>query len=162
MARKIAVLRAVLFMVFFSVGLGGLTVSLLADELLELYITNRHLERTKETNKQLEAICKDYDAVFEQIETDPNIIQRLSRITLGTDTKDEQTAYPRATLQHRQSAEKVVLQTFPRETQAEPLPGWVIRCCRPLSRTILFLAGAGLIVISFTCFGTRTKTVHNT
>jgi len=153
MARKILVLRAVLFLVFFGVGLGALTVALLADELLEMYLTAGSLEATRDTNARLEAVCEDYDAVFEQLETDPNMVARLSRVVLGTDSGDAQTVYPKSTQEQRRSAEKVFSKTFPQESRDEPVPGWVANCCEPWGRKLLFVAGAGLIIIAFSCFG---------
>lgn len=155
MAKKAAILRAVLFMAFFSVGLGALAVSILADELLSQCIARQQLQGTEKINEKLGMACQDYDIVFEQIQTDPNIVQRLARVTLGTGSDDNTGIYPRVSEGKRQVAEKVVLETFPTEAQPAAVPDWIVRCSEPLGRTVLFLAGAGLIIISFTCFGSR-------
>lgn len=157
MARKITILRAVVFTIFFGTGLAALAVSLLADEMLSQCITKEQLRRAEKTNEKLEAVSGDYDAVFERIETDSNIIQRLARVTLGTASEDDQDVYPKVSKEQRRVAERVVSEIYPAEPEGRAGPDWMVRCREPWGRTVLFLAGGGLIIVSFTCFGSKAK-----
>jgi len=152
------IVRAVLFMIFFAVGLAAFTISMLADELLEQYIAGARLKRIEKRAAKIETLIADYDAVLQQLETNPNITDRLARVTSGTEHENDQTAYPKVTKERLQAAKKVLSKSLPKEKDQQIAPDWVMRCCRPAPRAILFLAGAGLIIISFTCFGTRTST----
>ena len=165
MTRTSAILRAFLFMVFFAVGLATLVVSMLAGELLDQYIARGQLKRIEKTIARTETLITDYDVVLQQLETNPDITDRLARVTLGAKPESNQIAYPKSTEKYRQAAKNVLLESFSKDEDEDEqiVPDWVIRCCRPLPRVILFLAGGGLVIISFACFaaGTNGKGLRN-
>jgi hypothetical protein len=95
----------------------------------------------------------DYAALLEQLEKDPNVIKRIAAATLGTRPDAKDTVYPKVTPEQLDAARKV-LTGATKEQPPEPVtPDWIARCSEPRRRTVLFLAGAFLILISFIWFG---------
>jgi hypothetical protein len=147
------IIRALLFVVFFSIGAAALSGSILFADLLRYYNNRELLKAEKELSNRLKSLNADYDALLQQLRNDPNIIRRIAHVTLDKDDYDANTIYPEATAEQLAAAKKALTE----ETNAEPadtaLPQWLTRCSEPRRRMILFFAGAGLILISFICFG---------
>ncbi len=157
--RRQNIIRAFLFVVFFSIGAAALSTSILFADLLRYYNNRELLKAEKELSNRLRFLNADYDALLQQLRNDPNLIKRIALVTLGKDNNDANTIYPKATAEQLAAARKALTD----QTSAEPadtsLPQWLTRCKEPRRRTILFFAGAGLILISFICFGpVREKT----
>lgn len=152
------ILRVFLFVVFFSIGAAALSGSILCDDLLRYY-TNKQLLKTAENSlSRLKSLNADYDALLEQLQTDPNVIKRIAPATLGTEPADANAIYPKATAEQLAAARKALSKKAGRPPVGPQIPDWIIRCSKPPQRVILFLAGGFLILISFTCFG-RIKAV---
>lgn len=147
------IIRALLFVVFFSIGATALSGSILCADLLQYYQNRERLETEKELSNQLKSLNADYDALLEQLKKDPNLIKRIAPATLGTDRNDADTIYPKATAEQLAAARKALTEEMGRNTTEATLPQWLIRCGEPALRTMLFFAGAGLILVSFICFG---------
>jgi hypothetical protein len=151
--RRQNIIRAILFVVFFSIGAAALSASILFADLLRYYNNREMLKAEKELSNRLRSLNADYDALLEQLRNDPNLIKRIALVTLGKDDNDANTIYPKATAEQLAAARKALTE----ETSTEPadtiLPQWLIRCREPRRRLILFFASAGLILISFICFG---------
>ncbi len=149
-------LRTVLFMVFFSIGTAALCAAILTGELLKHY-RNRQLLKTAEHNvARLEAVNKDYDALLRHLEQDPNFAKRIAPAVLGTEPgKDGETVYPKVTPEQLAAARRVLKAKSRRQENELAIPEWLNRCIEPRRRTVLFLAGAFLILVSFVCFGIR-------
>ncbi len=56
------------------------------------------------------------------------------------------------------AARKVLAKDHNQELIEPNVPAWLTRCSEPHRRIILFFAGAGLILISFICFGPAEQT----
>ncbi len=146
-------LHTILFVVFFSIGAAALSASILCDDLLQYYTNRQILKSAAESLKRLEMLNADYDALSEQLQKDPNLIKRIAPATLGTGRNDPNTVYPQPTPEQLDAARRALTEgSLP--TQAEPsIPRWLSRCTESRRRTILFVAGAFLILVSFVCFG---------
>jgi len=141
-----------LFVVFFSIGAGALSGSILCADLLRYYHDRELLEAEKELS-QLKSLNADYDALLEQLEKDPNLIKRIAPATLGMEHNDVDTIYPKATAEQLAAARKALTEEMGLNTTDATLPAWLTRCKEPRRRIMLFFAGAGLILVSFIFFG---------
>ena len=151
--RRQNIIRVFLFVVFFSIGAAALSGSILFADLLRYYNKRELLKAEKVLSNRLKSLNADYDALLLQLRNDPNLIKRIALVTLGKEDNDANTIYPKATAEQLAAARKALTD----QTSAEPadttLPQWLTRCREPRRRIILFFAGAGLILISFICFG---------
>lgn len=153
--KTYTLLGGVLFSIFFGVGLAAAAASILAAEALELYMVQIKLEQTQEANLRIEKLINDYRVLISAVEQDPNILARLSTVTLGAEPEEDDVAYPKASGEQLAAAKQVTLEKIKYESGDEPaIPLWVLRCVRPWSRICLFFAGTGLVIVAFTCFGT--------
>jgi hypothetical protein len=152
--RKADVWRTVFFCLFVGTGLAALTVSILADELLELYLYKLEIKKNQLANQHLQKLSAEYESVLKQIEDDPNILARLAGVGLGAEPNSVDTAYPKVPEHTRLAAEKILRNRQPDADTPSP-PAWLTRCNKPLPRTIMFFCSAGLIIVSFICFGTK-------
>jgi len=150
--RRQNIIRAFLFVVFFSIGAAALSASILFADLLRYYNNREMLKAEKELSTRLKSLNTDYYALLQQLRNDPNLINRIAIVTLGKKDNDANTIYPKATAEQLAAARKALTKETSREAETT-LPKWLTRCQEPRRRTILFFAGAGLILISFICFG---------
>ena len=154
------IIRAVLFVLFFGVGVASLSSSILCEDLAQYYQNKHLLNQSEESLKQLTSLNTEYDVILEKWKQDPNlVVQRVARATLGPDAlpepQDPNTAYPRASAQLLAAARKVLNENKNRlaTEQTEPvMPGWLVRCRRQRNRITLFACGVVLILTSFVCF----------
>jgi len=147
------IIRAFLFMVFFSSGAASLAGSILCDDLVQYYQNKQLLKAAQRYLERLESLNTEYDVLLDQLEKDPNLIKRIAKATLGTEPEDANAVYPKATAGQLAAARKALAED-PNHYQTEStMPEWLSRCSEPRRRIILFFAGAGLILISFICFG---------
>ncbi len=146
------IIRALLFVVFFSIGAATLGGSMLCDDLLRYYHNKQILDDQEKISRQLESLNADYDALLKQIEEDPNFARRVAPATLGVEPNDADTVYPKATTRQLAAARKALMDNFGKEQDKPAMPRWLTRCSQPHRRIGLFLCGAGLILISFICF----------
>jgi len=145
-------IRMILFVVFFSIGAASLGISILCDDLVQLYRNKRLLNVTQQSLDRLESLNADYDVLLEQLEKDPNLIKRLAPATLGTEPEDANAVYPRATPEQLAAARKALAHDPNDRSEGHMLPNWLTRCSEPRRRITLFIAGSFLVLISFTCF----------
>lgn len=146
------VIRTVLFVSFFSIGAASLSGAILLDDLIRYYQNKHYLAQAQESLVILENLNEDYDALLEQLKTDPNALKRIAPVTLGTEPNEVDTIYPRMTAEQLAAAKEALAEQT--EVGQDPvMPQWVIRCSEQPRRTVLFLAGGFLILISFIWFG---------
>ena len=150
--------RKILFAVFFAVGVGALTAVLLYPDLIEHYQNKRHYKTLQDSNVHLEKLITEYDMLTHQLQTDPNLIERLRIATLGAEPDTTDTAYPKPTAEQLAVAKQVLTKQTQNQPPQADLPKWVTRCQNPALRATLFIAGVALILISFTCFNAPKKT----
>lgn len=147
------VIRAFLFVVFFSVGAAALGGSILCEDLARHYRNKHFLKEAKELSERLDSLNADYDALLRRLEEDPNLIKRIAPVTLGAEHEDVQTAYPKATDEQLAVSRKALEKEVERDLNEPVIPKWLVRCSEPRRRIMLFVCGAALILISFVCFG---------
>ena len=148
-------LRIFAFVVFFSIGAAALCGSILSGELLHYYQHKRLLKAAEVSLKKLESLNADYDALLRQLQKDPNLVERIARITFGKQSTDANVIYPKVTGEQLDAARSVLAE----ESNRPPadVPRWVTRGNEPGKRLALFLAGAALVLITFMFFGPSGK-----
>jgi len=146
-------MRAFLFVVFFSIGAAAMCGSILLDDLLAYHHNKQILKTVEISLKRLESLITDYDALLQQLEKDPNLINRIGPAVLGTEPTEADAVYPKVTPQQLDAARKALTEDMNQQTTEPELANWLARCSKPPQRLVLFLAGALLILVSFVWFG---------
>ena len=152
------VLRYVLFCVFFAIGAGSVALSIMAEEVYSLYSSRTLVERFAEDNEKITSLSRQYDAQMQLIRSDPNALDRLKGIMLGAENQDdEDVAVPEVSEQELINASNALLEEMEAAAKNRPVVAeWLSRCVQPKSRTILFLAGAALVLTAFIFFSSPT------
>ena len=146
------IIRTFLFVAFFSIGAAVLGVSILVDDLLRYYQNRQLLETAKRNLQRLELLNSDYDALLQQLQADANFVKRIAPATVGSEPADTNAVYPKATAEQLAVAQKALSEDLARQRTQPTIPEWLRRCSQPRRRTVLFLSGAFLILISFVFF----------
>lgn len=155
------VIRAILFVLFFSVGAGSLSVSVLCDDLVEHYQNAELLRRAEESLDRLKSLDADYGVAIQRLQldpNDPNSVKHLAGVTLGPEHHEPNTVYPRATAKLLEAVEEVLADESSRPASGQsgsPLPWWLSRCSEPRRKITLFFCGVVLILTSLVCFGPK-------
>jgi hypothetical protein len=150
--RRHAFLHFFFFVTFFSIGAGALGLAVLAGDFVQ-YCRNRQLLHEAElSQRRLESLTTEYDALLQQLENNPDLLKRLAPMTLGTAPGDPNTAYPKARADELAGARKTLAEQVQHEPAPPEVPVWLKRCNEPAKRMILFIAGASLVLISLVCF----------
>lgn len=155
------VIRAVLFVIFFCIGAGSLSVSILCNDLVRYYRNTELLAEAEESLEKLKSLNQDYDAVIAMLKADPNdpnSVRHLARVILGPEHRDPNTVYPRATAGQLAAARRVLAAYSDDSvsvTTGPSMPGWLRRCREPRRKLALFICGVVLILASLVCFGRR-------
>jgi len=156
------VVKTILFIVFFSIGLAAVAVSILADDLNQYYTIKIQLHNTQQGNEKLSKLIDSYGEMIKHIESDPRSVERLATVTLGVEPNEAGTAYPKASRQELLAAQRALAAAAPPPPVPPVLPTWLSRSTNPLLRKLLFLAGSALILISFTCFNIGKEEMDHT
>jgi len=152
-----SILHFLFFVVFFSVGAAALGGAVLCDDLI-LYCRNRRLISTAELSlDRLDSLNQEYDALLEELEKDPNLLKRLAPATLGTEPGDPNAIYPKAKARELALARKALFDLSGPDELPEAVPVWLERCSEPQRKLGLFVAGAGLVLISLVFFTPKPK-----
>jgi hypothetical protein len=153
MYKLLLIIRFILFAVFFLVGSGAIVLSILCDpELKEYYQSRACLNEIQQQNEKIKILTQQYEAQIALIQSEPNILERLSPLTFGQKPQAPDTVFPQAdneTLRHQTEKLLSQIQEIPTEN---PLPNWLNRILDTKTRRGLFGAGAGLILITFIFF----------
>jgi len=150
--QRQGILHLFFFVVFFSIGAAALGGAVLCDDLIQ-YCRNKALVREAEASlKRLESLNAEYDALLQELEKDPNLLQRIVPVTLGTEPNDPNTVYPKARAGELAVARKALVAEAGQEPAAPAIPVWLQRCSDPPKRIVLFIAGASLVLIALVCF----------
>jgi hypothetical protein len=152
------IIRVFLFAIFFAIGAASVSVSLLCDDLMQYYRNKQLLDAEKELSKKLESLNNDYDALLQQLKLDPNLLRRIAPAVLGTESNDVNTVRPRVTAEQLAAARKAIMEKSKQKQDKATMPKWITRCSEPHRRIMLFVCGAGLVLISFMCFGSPEQT----
>ena len=153
MGLRIDTMRAFLFVVFFSIGAAAMCGAILLDDVLSYHHNKQLLKTTEISLKRLESLITDYDALLQQLEKDPNLINRIGPAVLGTEPAEANAVYPKVTAQQLDAARQALTEDMNQQTTEPELSNWLARCSKPPQRIVLFSAGAFLILVSFVWFG---------
>lgn len=154
-------IRAILFVFFFTIGAGSLSISILCADLVQYYRNADLLASAEKSIAKLKALNADYDAVIKMLQSDPNdpnSVKHLALVTLGPEHRDPNTIYPRATAEQLAAARRVLAAYSGGQTSAQTgsaMPCWLKRCSEPRRKLALFVCGVVLILTSLVCFGRR-------
>jgi hypothetical protein len=152
MQKSQGIFHFVLFVLFFSAGAVALGGAVLCNDLIR-YCRNRQLVgEAQVTIERLQSLNEEYDALLAELEKDPNLVQRIAPATLGTEPADPCAVYPKARARELAIARKALLEQAGGEPSQAGVPRWLERCSEPRRKIALFIAGAGLILISLVFF----------
>lgn len=146
------IVHFLLFVIFFSVGAGALGVAALCDDLIVYWRNERLVKEAHLSLDRLRSLNEEYDALLTELQNDPNLLRRLAPATLGTLPEDPNAVYPKARAQELAVARRALMDRAEQESGEAALPKWLQRCSEPRHRIALFLAGAGLVLISLVFF----------
>ena len=152
MSKSVAILRYILFCVFFAAGVAAMALAILADE-LHAYCNNKILltQALECDNPRIERLIADYTLQIENIQSDPNLLSRLRRVTLGQKLQAEDTAYPQASNEQLKAVEKLFAE-LDKPAPPPSLPQWIERISTARNRQAMFFSGAALILVAFVFF----------
>ena len=155
MAKNNINLRFVIFCIFFAAGVGAIALSILAGEIRnELYGNKAALSKINSENEEIESMISQYDSQIKQIQTDPEVLDRFKRVTLGQpEPQSDDTAYPTTSEEQLKAATQALLEDLESKQTEPEIPNWVKRCSQPRFRQSLFFAGTALLLITFLFFG---------
>jgi len=158
--QRHGILHLFLFVVFFSTGAVALGAAVLCDDLI-LYCRNKHLVAQAQLSlERIESLNADYEALLHQLEEDPNLLKRIAPVALGTAPEDPNAVYPKARARELAAARKTMIEQNGPEMAEPSLPKWLQRCSERRNRMGLFLAGAGLVLVSLVCFTPKSAPRH--
>jgi hypothetical protein len=150
--RRHAFLHFFFFMTFFSIGAGALGTAVLCNDFVQYCRDRQSLRDSELSLKHLESLNREYDALLQQLESDPDVLKRIAPVTLGTPPTDPNTAYPKARAEYLAGARKTLIEQAQQDPTPLEVPVWLQRCSEPAKRMMLFIAGASLVLISLVCF----------
>jgi len=150
--QRQGILHLLFFLVFFSVGAAALGGAVLCDDFIQSCRNKELLGQAEASIKRLESLNAEYDALLDGLEKNPQLLERIVPVTLGTEPNDPNTVYPRARAAELAVARKALMAEVKKEPAGPPVPVWLQRCSDPPKRITLFIAGASLILISLVCF----------
>ena len=150
--QRQGIFHLLFFVLFFSIGAVALGGAVLCDDFVQYCRNKCLLQEGQASLKRLESLNAEYDALLEELEKDPDLLQRIVPVTLGTEPNDPNTAYPKARAGELAIARKTLMAQAEQEPAAPAIPTWLQRCSDPPKRIALFIAGASLILISLVCF----------
>jgi 3-hydroxy-3-methylglutaryl CoA synthase len=150
---KIALLtRYIFFCLFFAIGAGSIALSFLAPELNDNYNSTDQFQLTEASNIKVQELIDVYDKQIEAAKNDPDMIKRLELKTFGTESNNENAAFPEPSDKFLQAATKALEET----QDAEPAPSkfrkYIEQSADKKTRQGLFYSGSALILIAFICF----------
>ena len=153
-------MRVFFFVMFFTVGAAVLSVSVLSDDIVRYYHNRQLIKAADERLCRVVSLNKDYEALIHRLDEDPNLVKRIAPTALGVSPNEPDTVFPRAKAEQLAAARKALMAEA-KEPQQRPelgtIPNWLERCLEPRKRALLFLSGAGLILVSLVCFTPRPK-----
>ena len=156
MAKGLAILRYLLFCVFFFAAASAIAISILAGE-LATYYNNRQLQKKiLDDNARINRLISRYDAQIQQIKAEPNILSMLQPITFGSQPQGEEIAFPTASTEQLIAASQALLEDLQNEKQISDsnINRWIQRITNAKNRRTIFISGAALMIITFIFFGT--------
>ena len=153
------IFKNILFGVFFCVGIGSMAGAILAGEILDYYEGRIEIYRIEHANEAIRQLDEKTVRLIEQIEDDPEILGRLVPIKTGQDVNEPGAIMPKVSEAELENAMQALREIKAQQGDVEPVvPGWVMRINGQISRYIILIAGAALVLVSFSCFNIRKNT----
>jgi glycine cleavage system regulatory protein len=146
--------RAMFFSVCSAIGVLAVTLAVLGPEIKFLYSIKSATIRSEQNNEKITQLLSDHQELINLINTDPNVLKRLAPVELGQEVNEPNSIAAQITADSLAYAKIVVEETEAQTTNEPQIPAWLLRATVTSSRTVLFAAGAGLILVSFVCFST--------
>jgi hypothetical protein len=150
-------LRFVLFCLFFTVGASAIVLSVLTDEIVNFYRT-RDLPDRIEADNQRTATCPAATISNSSRSPGPRPPQTTRRSLFTPPATGDNTVVPVATEEQLTAAGEALFKNLQSNDQPSQLPHWLLRMADEVNgiknRLMLFLAGMGLILVTFIFFGT--------
>ena len=78
-------IRAILFVIMFSIGAAALGGAILLDDLVRYYQNQHFLKESRKFTQKLKSLNEDYDALLKLVQEDPNSIKRIAPSAVGAD-----------------------------------------------------------------------------
>ncbi len=155
LTRLALTIRFLFFCLFFSVGAGAMTLAILVEpELLNFYTSRRALDEVYAQNEQIKELTDQYTAQINLIEQQPEVLERIRALAFNRPPQREDTLFPRGDDERlRQKTQAIFDMLEAKQHAPRPLPEWLGRCLEPNIRRALFLAGGGLVMLTFIFFG---------
>lgn len=151
-----AAIRFVFFCVFFTIGAGTITFSILIEPEVSTYFRNRQtLAKIEAENERIVDLTHKYQTQIDLINREPNLLRRLELVTFGRALRSPKADSGNSPILDKtiQETAQTVLSEMAYKPEEPPLPFWLERCIQPNIRTSLFLAGCGLVILTFLFFG---------
>jgi len=156
MATVAAIVRYVLFCVFFTVGATAVVISILAPEVRDYYRQRSVPAKIETRNRRIRELTARYEQQIAQIRADPTTLRRLEHVTFRSRPVDSQdTVFPQASAEELAQAQKALLTELDEQVPGDPIPAWVVRSCDTRNRRSLFASGVGLLLTTFIFFGAQ-------
>lgn len=146
------VLRTLFFFILFGVGTGALALATLSNDIDTYYRQRRALVLAEVHLDTLRKLNADYDGLLEQIESEPNNLERLIPVVMGKRPEEPNTAFPEARLSTLMRA-KQALASYQQAPHIPEIPAWLERIRNPKRRRGLFASGGALVLIALIWFG---------
>jgi len=154
MNRLALTVRFILFAVFFLIGAGAIVLSILTDPELKEYCQSRAaLAQIRQQNEKIADLTSQYETLISKIESNPELLERLIPLTFGRQPKTGTAVAPSANQPLQVQTEELLDRIKNTPAENKPFPVWLARILERKNRQGLFLAGAGLILITFIFFG---------
>ncbi len=152
MQKSQGILHFLLFVLFFSAGAVVLGGAVLSDDLIRHWRNKQLLNDAQVAIERLESLNEEYDVLLAELKEDPNLLLRIAPVTLGAEPADPCAVYPKAKARELAVARKALLEQVGQESAQAAVPSWLQRAGEPRRKIALFIAGAGLVLISLVFF----------
>ena len=146
-------IRLFLFALFSGIGIGALGLSILVEDLLLYFYSKDHIHQIREDLVVFHTLNEDYDDVIARLGNDPNSRRRVALLMTGQRVEHADTVYPCAHREILNMARLVLRSPYQHYWEDQGLPHWLDRCRTRRNRVLLFLCGAGLVMVSIVSFG---------
>jgi TolA-binding protein len=150
--------RALFFSLFSAIGLFSLALATLGPEWKNLYKVKSATKQVEQNNGRIEQLLEDHEVLIGRINKDPEMLKRLAPVTLGEKSRDANQPDVKMTADTLDRAKEALAESTDEENpkgSEQEIPVWLQRATSDQSRMVLFVAGGGLVLVSFVCFGAK-------
>lgn len=149
--------KLIFFTIFFSIGTAALTTAVLYQDLLRYYQYNYLLRQAEQSLTNLKELNEEYEELLNNLQADPQMLDRAAMAVLGLKPDDPNSVYPKASPEQVAAAKQALSQASEDKFDQPQIPVWLERIGEPRKRLSLFLTGGALVILAFVGFGTFKK-----